>query len=78
MAKKKAKQKKQKGMSLPGAAKRRANPKPNVYTGLAALACIGLVAACVVVAQAGISVGPGSGVMAAIKLHPEGRLDLGR
>ena len=65
-----------KGMSLPGG-RRRASAQVNVYTVLAASACVALAGAIVVVAQAAIEVGPGADVTAAVKLHPDdGRIRL--
>lgn len=59
------------GMQMPG--RQRTRPSTvNVYTGLllAAVACLG--GAIAFVFLAGMKVGPGSGVMSAVTIHPEG------
>ncbi|MEM9083957.1 MAG: hypothetical protein AAGB34_10215 [Planctomycetota bacterium] len=66
---------KQIGMAMPGS-RRRVTPKPNVYTGIALMACVALTAAIVIVWQAGAAVGPGDDMLAALKLHEEGKVDL--
>lgn len=56
------------GMQMPG--RRRTRPAaPNVYTGLLLAACAALFGAILLVALAGMNIGPGSGPMAAISLH---------
>lgn len=66
------------GMQMPGARKSR-GASMNAYTGLllAVVVCLG--AAVGFAVYAGMKVGPGGGLMAALKLHPEsGRLNLGK
>lgn len=63
------------GMQMPG--RRRTRPAtPNVYTGMLAAAAAALIGAIVLVGMAGMKVGPGTGVMSAVQIHPEGRLNL--
>ncbi|MEM1424805.1 MAG: hypothetical protein AAGH64_12495 [Planctomycetota bacterium] len=63
------------GMQMPG--RRRTRPAtPNVYTGMLAAACAALIGAIVLVGLAGIKVGPGSGVMAALTIHGSGTINL--
>ena len=60
------------GMQMPG--RQRVRPSGvNVYTGLmlGTVAC--LIGAIAFVLLAGMKVGPGSGVMSALTIHPEGR-----
>jgi hypothetical protein len=65
------------GMQMPGAQRAR-GASMNIYTGLmlAAVAC--LLTAVGFVFYAGMQVGPGGGPMAALKVHQQGRIDLGR
>lgn len=60
------------GMQMPGRQRVRASTV-NVYTGLmlATVAC--LLGAITFVLLAGMKVGPGSGVMSAVQIHPEGQ-----
>ena len=63
------------GMQMPG--RRRTRPAtPNVYTGMLAAAAAARIGAIVLVGMAGMKVGPGTGVMSAVQIHPEGRLNL--
>ncbi len=65
------------GMQMPGRRRTRA-ATPNVYTGMLLAACAALLGAIVIVGSAGMKVGPGSDVMAAVKIHPaSGNVDLG-
>lgn len=64
-------------MQMPGAQRARSAPL-NVYTGLLLAAVMSLAAAVGFVVYAGMQVGPGEGPMAAVKLHPEGRVELSR
>ncbi len=65
------------GMQMPGSQRSRGG-SPNVYAGLllAAVAC--LLTAIIFVMIAGSRVGPGGSLMGAFRLHPDGRLDLGK
>lgn len=65
------------GMQMPG--RRRSRPAdPNVYTGVLLAACAALIGAIVLVGMAGMKIGPGSGPMAALTIHPENSaVDLG-
>lgn len=51
------------GMQMPGGKLRR-GPTPDVYTALMALACVVLVAACVIAYQGAAKVGPGGNAFA--------------
>ncbi|MBL8746890.1 MAG: hypothetical protein JNK58_11105 [Phycisphaerae bacterium] len=65
-------------MQMPGAQRARSAPV-NIYTGLLVAAVVSLVGAIGFVAYAGMQVGPGGGVTAAVKLHPKGgKVTLGR
>lgn len=59
------------GMQMPGSQKAR-GAQMNVYTGLILLAVVALAAAVGFGFLAGMKLGPGSGPMAALKLHPPG------
>jgi hypothetical protein len=67
----------QMGMQMPG--RRRVAPRSlNVYSGLLLGAIVCLIAAIVLVGMAAIQIGPGDGVMSALKIHPPDRpVDLG-
>ncbi|MCA9281230.1 MAG: hypothetical protein H6812_06345 [Phycisphaeraceae bacterium] len=58
------------GMQMPGS-QRGIRPRMNVYTGLALVAVVCLAAAVVMVARAGMQIGPKSesGIMRAISVH---------
>lgn len=64
-------------MQMPGAQRARSAPL-NVYTGLMLAACVSLLAAIGFVMYAGMQVGPNGGPMAAVSLHSEGKVSLGR
>lgn len=64
-------------LQMPGAQRPRSAPV-NAYTGLMLAAVVCLLTAVGFVFYAGTLVGPGGGAMAALRLHPEGRIDLGR
>lgn len=63
------------GMQMPGAQRKR-NASPNVYAGLMLAAVVALGGAIGYAMLAGMKVGPGSGPMAALKLHPPGKVQL--
>lgn len=65
------------GMQMPGAQRAR-GASMNIYTGLMLAAVVSLLAAVGFVVYAGMQIGPGEGPMAALKLHPEGRVQLGK
>lgn len=65
----------QMGMQMPGRQRRRKS-MPGVYAGMMLAAVASLTMAIVFVALAGMRIGPGEGVMAAINVHPEGRVEL--
>ncbi|MDX2116118.1 MAG: hypothetical protein SFZ24_10950 [Planctomycetota bacterium] len=61
-------------MQMPGSQRRRSSTM-NIYTGLLLGAVFCLAAAVGFVAYAGMQVGPGEGPLAALKFHPEGRVE---
>jgi hypothetical protein len=66
------------GMQMPGAQRTR-GPAMNSYTGMMLIAVVCLGAAIGFAVYAGMKVGPGSGPMAALKLHPaQGKIQLAR
>lgn len=66
------------GMQMPGAQRTR-SAGPNVYSGLLLGAVVCLMVAVGFLFYAGTMVGPGGGMMAALKIHPAGqKLDLGK
>lgn len=65
------------GMQMPGA-KRPRTSSMNIYTGLMLVAVVCLLGAVIASFRAGQMVGPGGDFMAALKIHPQGQIQLGK